>query len=190
MTTSDSADRANLYRLHQQHPTWSQAELALTLDRSLGWVKKWLKRFVEELSAGLPLHQVLQGHSRARKHAPTQTDPLVIHQVLAIRDAPPEGLRRVAGPEAIRYYLQRDPFVEMFQLPIPKLSTIHRILATHERIAQPHKRVREPMERPAPMSSWQIDFKDVSTVPAVADGKRQHVVETQSAHRYGHLGAA
>ena len=28
------------------------------------------------------------------------------------------------------------------------------------------------------MTCWQIDFKDVSSVPAAADGKRQHVVET------------
>src|SRR5438874_6723923 len=34
------------------------------------------------------------------------------------------------------------------------------------------------MERSAPMMSWQIDFKDVSSVPADPDGKRQHVVET------------
>jgi hypothetical protein len=33
------------------------------------------------------------------------------------------------------------------------------------------------MERPAPLSAWQIDFKDASTVPADPYGKRQHVVE-------------
>jgi hypothetical protein len=33
------------------------------------------------------------------------------------------------------------------------------------------------MERPAPMTAWQIDFKDASTVPADLDGKQQHVVE-------------
>jgi Integrase core domain len=32
--------------------------------------------------------------------------------------------------------------------------------------------------RPAPMSAWQLDFKDVSSVPAAPEGKRQHVVET------------
>src|SRR5713101_1427917 len=31
--------------------------------------------------------------------------------------------------------------------------------------------------RPAPMSQWQLDFKDASSVPAQPDGKRQHVVE-------------
>jgi hypothetical protein len=82
----------------------------------------------------VPLEQILQGHSRARKHAPLQTHPLVVEQVLAIRD--------------------------------------------------------QPLERPVPMSSWQIDFKDVSSVPADPDGKRQHVVETQSAHRYRDFRAA
>jgi hypothetical protein len=35
----------------------------------------------------------------------------------------------------------------------------------------------QPMERPAPLSAWQIDFKDASTVPADPYSKRQHVVE-------------
>jgi len=33
------------------------------------------------------------------------------------------------------------------------------------------------VERPAPLTAWQIDFKDVSTVPADPLGKQQHVVE-------------
>jgi transposase InsO family protein len=34
------------------------------------------------------------------------------------------------------------------------------------------------MERAAPMTNWQLDFKDVSSVPADPEGKQQHVVET------------
>jgi hypothetical protein len=34
------------------------------------------------------------------------------------------------------------------------------------------------MERPAVMQHWQLDFKDASTVPADAQGKKHHVVET------------
>ena len=34
-----------------------------------------------------------------------------------------------------------------------------------------------PVPRPAPLAVWQLDFKDVSTVPADPHGKRQHVVE-------------
>lgn len=45
------------------------------------------------------------------------------------------------------------------------------------RIGQPLHRVHVPVPRPLPLSSWQLDFKDVSTVPADPDGKQQHVVE-------------
>jgi hypothetical protein len=35
----------------------------------------------------------------------------------------------------------------------------------------------EPLERPSPLTAWQLDFKDASTVPSDPDGKRQQVVE-------------
>jgi Homeodomain-like domain len=68
MTTSYYAERANLYRLEQVHPQWSHQQLAATLGRSREWVKKWRKRFREEVAADIPLERVLQGHSRSRKH--------------------------------------------------------------------------------------------------------------------------
>ncbi len=179
MALSYYADRANLYRLHQLHPHWTQHHLADALGRSQEWVKKWLKRLREELDAKVPLEQVLQGHSRARTHPPLSTHPLVVQRILALRDEPPEGLRRTAGPEALLYYLPRDEDAQRLQLPLPRSSsTIYRILKQHDRIATRQKPVHQPLERPAPMSSWQIDFKDVSSVPADPEGKRQHVVET------------
>jgi transposase InsO family protein len=178
MPISYYAARANLYYLWQQHPTWSHTELASALACSKSWVAKWLKRFGEELATGQRLDQVLQGHSRARKTPPTTTHPLVVEQILSIRDQPPEGLRRVPGQEAIRYYLERDPALQFFQLPVPSCKTIYRILKTYQRIPERGKPVHQPWERPAPMSVWQIDFKDVSSVPADPEGKRQHVVET------------
>src|SRR2546421_488396 len=45
------------------------------------------------------------------------------------------------------------------------------------RIRRPLLHLEEPMERPAPMSQWQLDFKDASSVPAQPDGKQRHVVE-------------
>ena len=45
------------------------------------------------------------------------------------------------------------------------------------RIARRRSHEQEPLERPAPMSQWQLDFKDASTVPADPFGKQQHVVE-------------
>jgi transposase InsO family protein len=178
MTLSYYAARANLSHLLQGHPDWSHAQFAAALGSSKAWVKKWLKRLREEQAAGVPLEQVLQGHSRARKHAPLRTHPLVVEQILALRDRPPEGLRRVPGQEAIRYYLQHDPLLQFFQFPVPSCKTIYRILKANDRIAERGKPVHQPLERPAPMTSWQIDFKDVASVPADPDGKRQHVVET------------
>src|SRR6266566_5110180 len=178
MTLSYYADRMNLSRLLHLHPHWTQQQLADALGRSLAWVKKWLKRFREEVAAGEALQEVCQGHSRARKHPPAQTPAVVVEQVLAIRDQPPEGLRRVPGQKAIRYYLERDGALLFYQLPVPSAKTIYRILKAHDRILTHKERVHQPVERPAPMTCWQIDFKDVSSVPAAADGKRQHVVET------------
>ena len=178
MTISYYAARANLYQLWQRHPDWKPAEFAAALGYSKAWVKKWLKRLQEELAAGISLEHIFQGHSRARKQPPPKTHPLLVELILSIRDRPPEGLRRVPGQEAIRYYLERDPAVQFFQLPVPSCKTIYRILQAHERIAQQGERLRQPLERPSPMSAWQIDFKDVSSVPADPDGKQQHVVET------------
>jgi hypothetical protein len=166
MTLSYYAARANLSHLLQLHPDWSQAELAAALDYSKEWVKKWLKRLREERAAGVPLEHILPGHSRARKTPPLKTHPLVVEQILSIRDQPPEGLRRVPGQEAICFYLQHDPALQFFQMPLPSCRTIYRVLKTHERIPERGPRLHQPLERPAPMSAWQIDFKDVSSVPA------------------------
>src|SRR2546429_5486318 len=166
MLLSSYAARANLYSLWQLHADWTHAEFAAALDASKDWVKKWLKRFREAQARGESLEHVLPGYSRARTHPPVKTHPFVVQQVLAIRDQPPEGLRRVPGQEAIHYYLQRDPVLQFFQLPVPSCKTIYRVLKSHDRIAERGKTLKEPMERPAAMTCWQIDFKDVSSVPA------------------------
>jgi len=179
VTTSYYADRANLYCLEQLHPDWSHQQLADALERSRDWAKKWRKRLREEVAAGKPLQEVLQGHSRARRHPPEATDALVEERILAIRDEPPEGLRRTPGPEAILYYLPRDQELQAAQVPLPRSSrTIYRILKKHGRIQERRPRQHEPQERNAPMVAWQADFKDVSSVPADLQGKQQHVVET------------
>ncbi len=178
MTTSYYADRANLSRLQHVHPDWSYQQLATALGRSREWVKKWRKRLREEGTAGIPLEQVLQGHSRARLHPPPKTSAPVVERILSIRDAPPQGLRRVAGPKAIAYYLRREAEQDAEPLPVPSCRTIYRILKAHQRIAQRQPRLTQPVERPAPLLSWQLDFKDISTVPADPLGKQQHVVET------------
>ena len=119
--------RPGLWRWTGMHPQWDHATLAAALGSSKGWVKKWLKRLREEQAAGVPLADILPGHSRARKHPPVKTSALVVEQVLAMRDQPPQGLRRVPGPEAIHYYLEEDPLLQFFQMPIPSSKTIYRI---------------------------------------------------------------
>lgn len=169
------ADRAALRRLHHAHPQWTQRELATHLGRSLAWVKKWLGR----LRAAAPDDlTVLCSRSRAH-HAPyPRWDEAVVARILEMRDQPPEGLRRVPGPQAILYYLQRDPALQARGVPLPRSTrTIWRILDHHDCIVRERRPDHEPVPRPAPLTSWQLDFKDASTVPAAPEGKQQHVVE-------------
>jgi Integrase core domain len=100
------ADRAMLQRLMQLHPEWTQQELADWIGRSVEWVKKWRKRFREAPPGDAG---VLFGKPLGRKTPYPQTDPEVEERILAIRDAPPENLKRTPGPRAILYYLPRDP---------------------------------------------------------------------------------
>jgi hypothetical protein len=150
------ADRSQLRALLASHPTRSNPELAAQLGRSLGWVKKWKRR----LRAAPPGDEtVLRGRSRARKH-------------------PPANLQRVPGPKAILYYLERDGELAASGARLPRSTgTIWRILTRAGRIARPARRERELLDRPPPLTHWQLDFKDISSVPGDPDGKRQHAVE-------------
>src|SRR6266581_2130750 len=167
------AARANLRRLMRLYPQWTQPQYAQAVGMSRGWVKKWKKRLQE---AEPEDEQVLYSRSRARTQPPERISQSVIDRILQMRDEPPEGLRRTPGPKALLYYLPRDEQVQGERLPRSS-RTIYRILQKAGRIAQRQPHVQEPLERPAPMSQWQLDFKDASTVPADPFGKRQHVVE-------------
>jgi hypothetical protein len=168
------ADRTQLRTLLRTQPAWTNRDFATALRRSLSWVKKWRAR----IQAAPDDDAVLRSRSRARLHPPPKLDPLVIERILAIRDTPPEHLQRTPGPKAIGYYLARDPQLQAQGLRLPRSSrTIWQILRAAGRILPRAQRLHHPLERPTPMSSWQLDFKDVSTVPAEAEGKQQHVVE-------------
>jgi transposase InsO family protein len=167
------AVRANLRRLMHLHPQWTQPQYAQAVGMSVGWVKKWKKRLQE---AEPEDEQVLHSRSRARLHPPARSSQAVVERILQMRDEPPEGLRRTPGPKALLYYLPRDEQLQGERLPRSS-RTIYRILQQAGRIAHRLPQVHEPQERPAPMSQWQLDFKDVTTVPPEVDGKRQHVVE-------------
>ncbi|BCL84559.1 transposase [Ktedonobacteria bacterium brp13] len=183
MSTSYYADRINLYFLLQQHPDWNQQEYADALHRSKSWVGKWHIRLQRVPNGDLQaLHQVALGQSRARKQPPERIAPEIEAEILAIRDEPPEGLRRTPGPKAILYYLPRRLTLWQSHLRLPTSTrTVYEILKRNQRIA-PRPRRPEPLDlpRPAPLSCWQIDLKDVSTVeddPMEPTGKRQHVAE-------------
>jgi hypothetical protein len=169
------ADRCRLRELLRSHPGWSKRELARALGRSLGWVKKWCKRL-----QGAPPgdDSVLDGHSRAPQHPPPRLSEAVIERILEIRDHPPANLQRVPGPRAILYYLHHDEELAASGERLPRSTrTVWQVLTHHGRIARCPPRAHEPLDRPPPLTAWQLDFKDVSTVPAEPEGKRQHVVE-------------
>jgi hypothetical protein len=170
------AARGNLRRLLQLHPSWSRTQLALATGMSLGWVDKWKKRL---LAASPDDEHVLHGLSRAPHHPPARLASQVVNRLLELRDEPPEGLGRTPGPKALLYYLPRDENLQRAGLRLPRSTrTIHRLLREHGRIAPPVPHLSEPIERPKPLEHWQLDFKDVSSVPAEPEGKQQHVVET------------
>jgi transposase InsO family protein len=173
------AARANLRRLLTHDPTWTRQQYAQAVGMSLGWVKKWSKRLRE---ASPDDDTVLQGQSRARKRPPERISEVVVDRILQMRDQPPEGLGRTPGPKALLYYLPRDAHLAASGERLPRSSrTIYRFLREAGRIRQRLPHLQEPTERPAPLSQWQVDFKDASTVPAQLDGKRQHVVEVLNA---------
>jgi len=137
-------------------------------------VKKWRRR----LAGAPPGDGVLASRSRARRRPPPAVGPAVIERILAIRDDPPANLQRVPGPKAILSFLRQDDAAAAGE-PLPRSpTTVWRLLQRHGRIARRRPHQHEPLDRPPPLTSGQIDFKDVSSVPPDADGKRQHVVET------------
>jgi Integrase core domain len=169
------ASRTMLRTLLRTQPTWTLRDLAHATHRSLGWVKKWVKRLRH---APPDDDQVLHSRSRARHQPPPRLDQRVIDRILEIRDHPPEHLNRIPGPKAILYYLARDEALQAAAVRLPHSTrTIWQILRQHGRIAVSGTRIRSPLDRPPPMTSWQLDFKDVSSVPAEPEGKQLHMVE-------------
>jgi transposase InsO family protein len=168
-------DRTRLRQLMAEHPDWTKRQLAEEVGRSSSWVKKWRRRFGE---ADPDDDSVLYGLSRARHNPPPSITQEVVERILEIRDHPPENLSRTPGPKTILYYLHRDEQLKASGLYLPRsTSTIWSILDRHDRIWRPTPVEHTPVERPEPMTSWQLDFKDISTVPPNPDGKQQHVVE-------------
>lgn len=172
--------RVNLRWMLQEHPEWTLRRMAQELNVSYGWVKKWARR-LRQAAPDDP--QALLEYSRTPHHPPAGLTPQDEQRILDIRDHPPEHLGRTPGPTAIRYYLARQaPSESTSQAPVWSKRTIWKVLTRHQRIMPAPKR-RRPNELPRaePMESWQLDFKDVGTVPASPDGKQLHGVEVLNA---------
>ena len=171
------AKRAALRWLSHQHPQWTQQDLADALKMSRPWVSKWLRR----------LHQgdvddVMALHSRScARHTPPfsiASQPAVVQRILQMRAEPPENLQRVPGPEAILYFLHRDPTLKAAGVRLPRSqTTIWNILRQAGCILQDRRRKPKPLELRQPGKEVQFDLKDASSVPADPEGKRAHVVE-------------
>jgi len=183
MSTSYYADRINLYWLMQQHPGWTQEEYARAVKRSKSWVGKWQGRLRHIPKEDVKeLHQAALDQSRARKHPPERVDPRIETEILAIRDEPPEGLHRTPGPKTILYYLPQRLTLWESHLRLPTSThTVYDIIKRNQRIQERSPRhTASDLLRPAPLSCWQIDCKDVSTVgddPVEPTGKHRHVAE-------------
>jgi hypothetical protein len=170
------ARRAALHCLVQQHPDWSNADLAAAVGASESWVKKWLARLKH---ATTPDPTLYHARSHARHTPPPTTPRPVVERILALRDEPPAHLRRVPGPRTIIAFLHHDPEALALGVPLPRSSrTVWKVLRAHERIATELPRQHRPLVPPEPLVELQADFTDIGSVPAEPGGKRQHAVET------------
>ena len=168
-------DRARLLAARQQHPDWSYPQLAHSLQRSPSWVKKWCRRLRQVAPDDARAFKSL---SRCPRHPPPRIASAVVERILALRDHPPEGLNRIPGPEAIKYYLHQLEKTDPLGGHLPtSTSTIWGILDRNQRILRPRRLPHEPTLPAEPLTNWQIDFKDMTTVAPDPNGKRQHGVE-------------
>jgi len=171
------AKRAALRWVAERHPQWTHQELADVLGMARSWVSKWLKRLRQADPQDV---MALHARSRARHTPPASiaSQPALVQRILEIRTAPPEHLQRVPGPEAILYYLHRDPTLTHAGVRLPRSQTpIWKILRQSGCIAQDGRRKPRPREPRQPGEEVQFDLKDATSVPADPEGKRQHVVE-------------
>lgn len=170
-------DRVLLDQLLHRHPDWTVPQFAQEVGRSISWIKTWRRRLAESDPTDEDRYS---SRSRAH-HAPYhQWDSRVEDRIIAMRESPPENLKRVPGPKALLYYLPRDPELQELGVSLPRSTrTIWKILHKHQLIAPPRSVKRKPLPRRESLEEVQMDFKDVSTVPASESpqGKKQHIVE-------------
>jgi transposase InsO family protein len=170
--------RSHLRALLEQHPDWSERQLADAVGCSRSTVSRWKKRFAQADTNDVT---VLFSRSRAPHHRPPRISDEVKKRIEEIRLSPPDNLKRTPGPQAILYYLHKDETLRQQGLRLPRSTrTIWQILDQAGLIERDTLFARSPLPLLEPLQEVQMDFKDASTVsadPADPDGKRQHVVE-------------
>jgi hypothetical protein len=167
------AKRSQLRHLLLEHAHWTNQMYADAVGMSVSWVKDWKAVFQR---ADPRDESVVLGRSRHRRTPLEDYDPAMIEAVLEIRDNPPDYCPRPPGPAVIQYELQKR-FAHSHQRFPRSTSTIWKILDQYQRILRASKQPTPPFERPEPMSHWEIDFADLTSLPAAPDGKRQHAAE-------------
>ncbi len=174
--------RAHLRSLLQQHPDWSQPQLAAAVGCSKSTVNTWKQRFRE----ADPHHvAVLFSRSRAPHHHPPGIAEEVVERIMEIRLSPPEHRKRTPGPKAVLYYLSRDePFrIRGWRLP-GSTRPVWRILDQAGLIERAELIKRTPLPRQGLLEEVPMDFKEVTTVsadPSAPSGKRPQFLEVCNA---------
>ena len=80
-----------------------------------------------DLCFGVPLYRRLQKLVGNDKYH--RWDRSVEERIIALRESPPENLKRVPGPRALLYYLPRDPELQELGAALPRSTrTIWKIL--------------------------------------------------------------
>jgi len=177
-------DRIRLFQVRRAHPEWTLPHLAQALQRSLSWVKKWLRRFRE---AGQVTLETFKSQSRAPHHRSRQVVAVVRDTILSLRDELKAVYGRVVGPKPILYHLHRDALLQAQKVYLPRSTrTIWQVLKDGGRIpTRVHE--RHPIERPEPMQHWEMDFGQLGEAfefLTVVDRGTSILVNTQTQPHY------
>lgn len=86
--------RSHLRALLEQHPDWSERQLADAVGCSRSTVTRWKKRFAQAENNDVT---VLFSHSRAPHHHPPRISDEVKERIEEIRLSPPDNLKRTPG---------------------------------------------------------------------------------------------
>jgi hypothetical protein len=149
------ARRAALPCLWQQHPEWTNADLAAAVGASESWVKKWLARFKRVTITDPTLYQA-RSHARQTPRRPRLVPVSNASSLCAMSHPPP--LRRVPGPRTLLAFLHHAPKALVLGVPLPRSTrTIWKVLRVHGRIAIEVPHQHRPLEPPAPLAEVQAD---------------------------------